>query len=175
MNIARTLWHWLEAVVRFFLLKVFRLKLNEGQMQAFLQFVRFGLVGLNNTIISFVIYAVSLTIFQKIGWFPRFDYQVANILQFLISVFCSYVLNSLFVFKKEENAKRNPVATLLKTYAAYAFTGIFLNMLLSYVWVDIVGLPKLIAPIINLLFSVPINFFINKFWTFRSKKIKADA
>lgn len=170
MPFVKKLWYIIESIVRFFLLKVFRLKLREDQIQSFLQFVRFGLVGLNNTLVSYIIYAVSLTAFQKLGWFPRFDYQVANITQFIISVFISYLLNGRFVFKEEDNTRRNPVVTLLKTYAAYAFTGIFLNAILSYVWVDIFGIPKLVAPIINLLFSVPINFFINKFWAFRSKK-----
>ena len=52
---------------------------------------------------------------------------------------------------------------------SYAFTGLFLNSVLSILWVEIVGLPKLIAPIINLLVSVPINFLLNKFWTFKQK------
>jgi putative flippase GtrA len=32
------------------------------------------------------------------------------------------------------------------------------------------GVSKLIAPILNLLVSVPVNFLLNKFWAFRTKE-----
>ena len=63
--------------------------------------------------------------------------------------------------------ERNIVHTLIKTYISYAFTGLFLNSILSLLWVEVFGIPKIIAPIINLLVSVPLNFIMNKFWAFR--------
>lgn len=173
MQIGSILWNIIEAITRFFLLKIFRLKLNEGQIQSFLQFVRFGLVGAFNTITGLLIYGGSLRLFQALALFPRFDYQLANLIQFVVTVFLSFVLNSLFVFKKSESETRNPWKVLLRTYAAYAFTGIFLNTIMGFVWVDIIGLPKMVSALINVIINVPINFFINKLWAFRTKK--ADA
>lgn len=43
---------------------------------------------------------------------------------------------------------------------------IFLNSALSVLWVQAVGVPKIIAPIINLVINVPVNFLLNKFWAF---------
>ena len=170
MNIAKTFWNIIETITRFFLLKVFRLKLNEEQIQGFLQFVKFGLVGVTSTVFSYVTYLVSLLLFQKAHFFPKYDYLVAQFVAFVLSVLWSYFWNSRLVFKKEENEHRSIWRTLAKTYASYAFTGLFLNTVLSYLWVDVIGISKLIAPIINLTVSVPINFFMNKLWAFRSKK-----
>lgn len=47
------------------------------------------------------------------------------------------------------------------------FTGLFLNTVLSVLWVQILGISKMIAPIVNLLISVPLNFIMNKFWAFK--------
>ena len=174
MNILKTLWKWIEAIVRFFLLKVFRLKLSEDQIQAFLQFVKFGLIGVTSTVISYVLYLVSLLALQKVCS-PKYDYLIAQIIAFVLSVLWSYFWNNRLVFKKDENETRSFWKSLLKCYASYAFTGLFLNTILSYLWVDVIGISKLIAPIINLLVSVPINFFMNKLWAFKTDKKKVDA
>lgn len=38
------------------------------------------------------------------------------------------------------------------------------------IWVTIFHISKYIAPLINLVISVPINFLINKFWAFKGDK-----
>lgn len=81
----------------------------------------------------------------------------------------SFYWNNKYVFKQNEGQERNIFAALLKTYVSYAFTGLFLNSVLSFIWVEIIGVSKLIAPIINLLVSVPINFLMNKFWAFKTE------
>lgn len=58
---------------------------------------------------------------------------------------------------------------LFKAYISYAFAGIFLNSVLSFLWVEYLGISKIVSPIINLLVSVPLNFVLNKFWAFRKK------
>ena len=58
---------------------------------------------------------------------------------------------------------------LWKTYVSYAFTGLFLNMLLSTAWIELLGVSKVIAPVFNIVINVPINFLMNKFWAFREK------
>ena len=63
------------------------------------------------------------------------------------------------------------VVTLLKTYLAYGFTGIVLNNTLSWIWIEQFGVSKFIAPLINLIVSIPVNFYINKFWTFKNDKL----
>ena len=59
------LWKFIEKILDFILCKLLRLKINKTQWEALMQFVKFGIVGLSNTVISYVIYVVTLILFQK--------------------------------------------------------------------------------------------------------------
>ena len=117
--------------------------------------------------ISYVIYVGVLLLFQKNKMIPTIDYLVAQVIAFILSVLWSFYWNNKYVFQKKDDEERNLLQSLIKTYISYAFTGLFLNSILSLLWVEIVHIPKMVAPIINLLVSVPINFLMNKFWAFR--------
>ena len=65
--------------------------------------------------------------------------------------------------------ERNIWKALLKTYISYGFTGLILNNILSVLWVSVFHISKMIAPIINLIVGIPINFFLNKIWAFGKK------
>jgi putative flippase GtrA len=39
----------------------------------------------------------------------------------------------------------------------------------SWVWINVFGISKYVAPLINLVISIPLNFIINKFWAFRTQ------
>ena len=161
------LWKFIEKIIDFILCRLLRLKINETQWEALMQFVKFGIVGLSNTVISYVIYVGTLILFQKNNLIPSVDYLVAQVIAFILSVLWSFYWNNKFVFEKADNEERNIVHALIKTYISYAFTGLFLNSIFSLLWVEVLGIPKIIAPIINLLVSVPLNFVMNKFWAFR--------
>ena len=164
------LWKFIEKILDFILCKLLRLKINKTQWELLMQFVKFGIVGLSNTVISYVIYVVTLILFQKNNLIPSFDYLAAQVIAFVLSVLWSFYWNNKFVFEKADNEERNIVHALIKTYISYAFTGLFLNSIFSLLWVEVLGIPKIIAPIINLLVSVPLNFVMNKFWAFRKSE-----
>ncbi|MCD7746091.1 MAG: GtrA family protein [Lachnospiraceae bacterium] len=162
-------WNFLEKMIYFFGVKVFRIRLLENNWDSIIQFVKFGVVGLSNTVVSYVIYLISLLLLQNYALIPNFDYLVAQFIGFLISVLWSFYWNRKYVFKADNDQVPWPQA-LLKTYISYGFTGIFLNSILSILWVQMLGVSKLIAPIFNLIISVPLNFILNKFWAFRKGK-----
>lgn len=159
----------IHAVVRFFFCGLLKKPEEAPFLQGIEQFIKFGIVGLSNTILSYVIYLAAILGFQKMGIFPKIDYLIAQFIGFVLSVLWSFYWNNKFVFQKSEDTERNLLTALLKTYVSYAFTGIFLNSILSVLWVEIFHISKLLAPIINLLVSVPLNFLLNKFWAFKGK------
>lgn len=166
------MWKQIEKIAYAVLQKLFhiaRKELTEEVFVSFMQFIKFGIVGLSNTIISYILYVVSLMLFQKLGLFPKMDYIIAQVIQFTLSVLWSFFWNNRLVFVLEEGQRRSVWKVLVKTYISYSFTGIFLNSFLLILWVRILLISEFIAPIINLLISVPLNFFINKFWAFREK------
>ena len=168
-DLVRNGWHLIQDILYFICYRIFHLKLSEKQWNAFMQFVQFGIVGVSNTLVSYGIYLISLLTFQRLGWLPRIDYLVAHYIAFFLSVLWSFFWNRKFVFRADNEKVPWPQA-LLKTYLSYAFTGLFLNSVFSLFWVEIVGIPKVIVPLVTLTINVPINFLLNKFWAFREKK-----
>ena len=137
-------------------------------MNSLVQFIKFGIVGFSNTLVSYVINILVLFAMKpmNVSW----DYFAGNIVAFILSVLWSFYWNNKYVFTLEEGQSRSIGKALLKTYITYGFTGIILNNILSWIWVSVLGVSKFIAPIINLLASVPINFFMNKLWAFKERK-----
>lgn len=172
-KLGNNIWKLIEKIVYFILDKIFRLmgkELTHEVIEGVIQFAKFGLVGVSNTVISYVLYAVSLLLFQKFRIFIGFDYYIAQIISFMLSVLWSFYWNNKLVFVVEEGEKRSIWRALMKTYVSYSFTGLFLNSLLLTLWVQVFHISEYIAPIINLLVSVPINFLINKLWAFKTEQ-----
>ena len=165
------IWSWIEMstyMLMGFLCKMIGKPLTESRMEGVMQFVRFGIVGVSNTIISYVIYVVCLLFFQKMGILKNIDYIIAQVTQFVLSVLWSFYWNNRMVFTLKEGEKRSVWKALIKTYISYSFTGLFINSALLIVWVKVMHISEFIAPVINLLISVPLNFIINKFWAFKA-------
>ena len=117
-----------------------------------LQFLKFLVVGILNTIIFLVVYYLLLNL--------GVNYIVSNISGFLVSILNAYFLNSKYVFLKNNNAKN-----FLKVFMVYGTTTI-LSTFLLYLMVDIIKISDKIAPLINLCITTPTNFYLNKFWAF---------
>ena len=146
---------------------IFGRELSDESVNSIVQFIKFGIVGVSNTVISYILYALTLLALQKANIFPKIDYLLAQIVAFVLSVLWSFFWNNKYVFAVGEGRTRNTFHALIKTYVSYSFTGLFLNSLLLILWVKVLGISEFIAPIINLLISVPLNFIINKFWAFK--------
>lgn len=124
------------------------------------QFVSFGLIGGINTLLSLGIYWLAV----YLGTSPF----VATAIGFVITVFISYVLNNIFTFKGEGKAEWS-LRTLAKVYVSYSLTGLFLAEALLYLWINVLGINENIAPILNLFFTIPLNFLLNKLWAYKKK------
>lgn len=119
------------------------------------QFIKFGLVGLSNTLLSLAIYYLLVGL--------GVHYILANVIAFFISVLNAYYWNNRFVFQKSTAGHLRP---LIKTYLTYGATFIASTILL-YLMVDQWKVSQMIAPIINLTITIPLNFLANKFWAFK--------
>lgn len=131
-----------------------------------LQFVKFGIVGLSNTLIAYAVYAACV-------WLGC-HYLVANGLGFVVGVLNAYYWSDRYVFKKEEGETRSALWTLVKTYLAYGATGLLLASLLLYVYVDRWQVSAYLAQLLVLVVTVPLNFIINKRWSFKTKQTNEE-
>lgn len=131
-----------------------------------LQFVKFGIVGLSNTLIAYAVYAACV-------WLGC-HYLVANGLGFVVGVLNAYYWSDRYVFKKGEGETRSALWTLVKTYLAYGATGLLLASLLLYVYVDQWQVSAYLAQLLVLVVTVPLNFIINKYWSFKTKQTNEE-
>ncbi len=152
-------WKIMEDILHFMVYQVLRLKVNEQVFGKVCQFVKFGIVGLSNTLISYVVYVV-LVMFTV-------HYLIASLLGFLISVVNAYYWNDRYVFNTGVEEKRVWWKVFLKTFMSYAGTGLVLNNILLIFWVDMLGVHKMLGPILNLFITIPLNFLLNKYWAFK--------
>lgn len=167
------------------------MEIKNKKLAALWQFVKFGLVGAFNTVFSYVIYNFCYYVLHT-------GVHVANIVGFVITVFSAYLLQSRFVFRQDEGGeKRVWWKVLIKTYISYSFTGLFLTELLLMLWINVINLGQYLgglcewlegfgvnfapqdlaaslAPILNMVVTIPTNFVINKFWAYRQKKPKSQ-
>ena len=130
-----------------------------------IQFIKFGIVGVSNTLVSYLLNLLCLVVLDKYD--VAYDYVIANTVAFVLSVLWSFYWNERFVFtEKQDSYQSNRLVRLLKMYLSYGFTGIILNNVLSFLWISVLGISKVIAPLINSAVGVPINYVLNKKWTF---------
>ena len=161
-----------------------------------IQFIKFGLVGASNTIISFAIYALVLFGFSSILRISEKEmvaYLSASVISWIISVLNAFFWSNKFVFKVKSGEQRVWWKTLIKTYISYAGTGLILANVLLYFWISVINIGQYLgwvvdlaskfgfertpeeigsycSTIINLVITIPLNFIINKFWAYRDKK-----
>ena len=158
MSFFKKLWDLFEKVVLAvlgFVLKIFKKELTDDQKKSFMQFVKFCLVGVSNTLISLAVYYVFVIIDARL-------YIIGNAVGFVVSVLNAYFWNSKFVFdKKDEKVK-----TVVKTFIAYG-TNLIIGTVLLYLFVDVCGLSEFIAPLLNLIVTIPLNYVLNKFWVMK--------
>ena len=129
--------------------------------KAIRQFLKFGLVGISNTVVGLTIYylfiwirndIVMAMVGQAVGWF--------------VSVANSFLWNRKFVFNESNEVWWR---ALLKMYAGYAFS-ILVSLMLTYIQVQWLNVSTIIAPLVNLIVTVPLNFFITKYWSFKNNR-----
>ena len=151
------------------ILSVLHIKLSDAKIEWLTQFVKFGLIGVTNTLLSYGIYMLVIWLMTPLDF--AYDYIVGSVLGFIISVLWSFYWNNKLVFT-EGSEKRNILKSLLKTYLSYAATGIILSNILLFIFVDLMEITKTVAPFLGLLITVPLNFVLNKYWAFRKEKKK---
>lgn len=166
-------------------------KTNKNLLKTLWQLVKFGLVGISNTLVSYAIYNLFYFVLIK-------NVHVAIVMSFVISVLNAWVWQTLFVFKEQEDGeKRVWWWVLIKTYISYSFTGLFLAEILTIIWLKTIHIQDYlgslmdwvngfgivnygttydfavaIAPFLNMVITIPLNFIINKFWAYKQGKKK---
>lgn len=122
------------------------------------QFFKFGIVGVSNTLISLGCYYLLV--------YLGAHYLLANAVGFVLSVCNSYFWNSRYVFKDKN--EHNGWRAFIKVFFSYGVS-FCLSSVLMFLFVQVLEISKYLAPILRLVFTIPLNFVMNKLWAFKEK------
>lgn len=130
---------------------------KDNWKEVLIQFIKFGIIGASNTIISTAVYYVVI-------WMDPKLYFAGNVVGWIVSVFNSFFWNNRFVFK---NSEFSWWKKLFRTYLAYGGSFIVGSITLA-IMVSGLGISEWLAPWINMVITIPLNFILNKFWAFKA-------
>lgn len=123
------------------------------------QFIKFGIVGGINTVVSLAIYYLMV--------YFGVDYIIATVTGYIGSSVIGYMLNRIWVFKAQNTKVMN---SALKYFIVYG-TSLLINMGCMYLWIDVLHLSQYIAPILTLCITVPFNYVFSKLWAFKENHL----
>ena len=161
-------------------------RLEDSRFAPLLQFVKFGLVGVSNTLISYAIEMLCYYVLFRRSTFggvvallarlglsvtgEQVKVVVTTLLAFIAGTVNSFILNNRFVFRAEKKPTRGQLArAFVKTLLCYALTGVVLAPVLR-LWLVGLGVPYWGASLMSLIVTIPLNFVLNKFWAFAGRK-----
>lgn len=119
------------------------------------QFVKFGLVGVSNTLLTLVVYTLLLKVFGV--W-----YLAASAIGFVVGAVNGFLLNRRWTFRDHVGDSLTPVR-----WGVVQSCGLGIDEALLYVLVHDGSLDKLLAQVCATAVVTVTTFFVNRAWTFR--------
>jgi putative flippase GtrA len=115
-----------------------------------LKYIKFSIAGILTAIVYFGIYLYMANLIAPI---------LATVIGFSIAFFVSYFFNSLFVFTSTKGS--------LKIFLLIALGGLFFNMLLIFIFTELVIKNNAIAGAIAVIVVSSCSFLLNYKFTFK--------
>ncbi len=163
--------------------------LQNEKLSSLIQFIKFGLVGVSNTAISYGIEMLCYYVLFKNTKFigilnllallgistdgNNVKIVITTVIAFFVSVSNSYFWNNRYVFGSGKKSFSEHFKTYFKTFACYGITGLILSPIIKILLTKI-SVPFFIASLGALVITIPLNFVMNKFWAFKSKPTKDE-
>jgi len=138
------------------------MKLEKADLKSFIlndenkRFLKFAIVGVSNTAISFLVYVVLV----KLSLY----YILASIISYIAGILNSYILNTAFVFK-EKKTKKN-----LFMFSSVYLSALLINLSLLYIMVGVFGIGPITGQILVTGIVMIYNYIMQKKWTFGASK-----
>ena len=129
--------------------------MNDERWGNLVQAFRYLIVGAYNMLLSYCVYALFLVM--------GCNYILCNAISFCFSVLNSFLCSQKFVFHGENKW----YVMLAKVALSYVGTGLILQSILLFLWVDLLNISAFLAPLLNIIIITPLNFVIQKFWAYK--------
>jgi putative flippase GtrA len=119
------------------------------------QFVKFGVMGVSNTLIFFLVYTLLLKAFGV--W-----YVAASGIGFAVGAINGFLWNRAWTFRGHVGDALTPVR-----WFVVQTSGLLLNLGLVYLFVDGAGLGELLGQAVTIAIVTVVTFLVNRDWTFK--------
>ncbi len=120
-----------------------------------IQFVKFGIVGVSNTLLTFVVYTVLLKVFGV--W-----YLAASAIGFVCGATNGFLLNRRWTFREHVGDALTPVR-----WGVVQSGGLGINLGLLFLFVHVGKVDELVGQALATVVVTVTTFFANRAWTFR--------
>jgi len=157
---------------------------REGLKRNTTQFLKFALVGVSGVVVNLVVFTLTVLVWlllaghihgaadlshslrevvtRNTGEIPRAAGYLANLLGFVVSVLTNYYLNRIWTFRSG-----NRVATELPKFFTVSVVAYAGNLAVFWACHTHLGLSLLASQLLAILLVMPVNFVLNKLWSFR--------
>jgi dolichol-phosphate mannosyltransferase len=123
-----------------------------------LQLIKFGLVGLSGFVVNFCVYAFALHVLDV-------HYMAAATVAFCFAVANNFMWNRHWTFRAQRHASHP--AFQAARFLTVAVSALVPNLILLNVFVEHLGMGKMIGQVLAVCLVTPISFLGNKLWSFR--------
>jgi putative flippase GtrA len=123
-----------------------------------LQLIRFSIVGASGYAVNLILYALLVKVLSV-------EYLVAETVAWIVSAGNNFVWNRHWTFKAGDGQVHAQAARFfVVTLVALGF-----NLIVLRILVESAGMDKVVAEVLALAASTPLNFLGNKLWSFRMR------
>jgi len=132
-------------------------------MHVVVQFVKFGIVGVSNTLLFLAVYTLLV---EGLGvW-----YLAASAIGFVIGATNGFLLNRRWTFREHVGDALTPVR-----WGIVQGCGLLLNLALVAGCVEGLGMDELVGQAVAIAIVVVVTFAANRAWTFRTRPAQASG
>ena len=123
------------------------------------EIINYLIFGGLTTLVSIGTYAIFTKIFN-------IDYLVSNVLSWVIAVLFAFITNKLFVFESKSKDKAL-VSKEITNFFFFRIVSLVLEMVIMYVFVDLLAINDLITKIIAQIIVILANYIFSKVFVFK--------
>ena len=129
----------------------------------FRNLILYGIIGCCTASLDFLI-------FTGLTQFTSIHYIIANVISCSTGILCSFLLNRKYNFKVTDHTMRRMVI-----FFSVGIFGLFLSSVILHFCIDDLHWGELISKLTSIVIVVIIQFFLNKYISFREDKHKEES
>jgi len=134
-----------------------RLRLGVRRRDAWLQLLRFGVVGVSGYVVNLAVFALALNS-------GGMSYLLAATVAFLAAVSNNFLWNRRWTFKRDEHHR--PVHHQAARFLTVSVVAFLVGLGLLAALVEGAGMPEVPAQAVAIVAVTPLSFLANKLWSF---------